>query len=262
MFAPKARAFNGNHGGGGGSGPDGRRGGFPFDRRGGGERGSFRGRGRGSDRGGRGGAKERFSRPPRVPVLCGEGAIFPLNIDKSSSIAYRYDVVMNYSAPINADGEMMTTCLTKEKYVYLSIYIYFMHFIIFRRDTRMRKMCFEILSVVMEATENFGVEALQIAYDNQNTLYASREFAPFTYIVTKDQLSSTLQNALKGPGEIEVSLYPNVELPVIDLSDVSQYESGEIVFEENQTTRQVLEIILTQGALNRYVLHICTVIFL
>ena len=125
----------------------------------------------------------------------------------------------------------------------------------------MRVLCFRILSIVMEATNDFGVDKLQIAYDNQNTLYATQQFTNVSYTVTKDQLPTNLQSYLKGNGEITVEITPNEEMSHVDLSDVSQYEAGGIVLEEDQTVRQVIEIILTQGALNGYALTIYIVIF-
>lgn len=116
----------------------------------------------------------------------------------------------------------------------------------------MREFCFQILSTVMEATNNFKVENLQIAYDNQNTLYASEPLTPVFYTVTKNQIPQGYVKYLKGKnGEIFVKITPNEKMEYVELSDVSQYQTGEIVLNEDQSVRQALEIILTQHALNR-----------
>jgi hypothetical protein len=195
----------------------------------GGNRGrGFGARGRGDGfRGGRGGPRP----PPKPHVLTGEGAIFPIIVDPGRR-AYRYDVSMEYKAQ-KFGGGTITTSLTKEK-----------------RDTRMRALCYRILSIVMRDTNDFGVDGIQIAYDNQNTLYATQPFTKVSYVVTRDQLPTLLQESLKGTGEINVSITPNEEMECVDISDLSQYKSGDIVLEEDQTVRQVLEIILSQGAIN------------
>ena len=124
----------------------------------------------------------------------------------------------------------------------------------YRRDTRMRALCYRILSIVMRDTNDFGVDGIQIAYDNQNTLYSSEPFTKISYVVTRDQLPTSVQESLKGTGEINVEISPNQEMEYVDISDLSQYQSGYIVLDEDQTVRQVLEIILSQGAINRLVL--------
>uniref|UniRef100_A0A914YFT0 Piwi domain-containing protein n=1 Tax=Panagrolaimus superbus TaxID=310955 RepID=A0A914YFT0_9BILA len=200
----------------------------------GGNRGGYRG-GYDRGRGGGGDAGYRGRGGPRLPakphVLTGEGAIFPVHVEPGRK-AYRYDVSMDFKAQ-KFDGGTITTSLTKEK-----------------RDTRMRDLCYRVLSIVMRDTDDFGVKSIQIAYDNQNTLYSSQPFTPVSYIVTKDQLSTNLQSFLKGNGEITVEITPNQEMEYVDISDLTQYSSGDIVLDEDQTVRQVLEIILSQGALN------------
>jgi len=188
---------------------------------------SGRGRGRGGSNIGRGG----YRGPSKPHVLSGEGAIFPINVTPGS-IAYRYDVDMRYETK-NRKGELIIEKLTDGK-----------------RDYRTRQLCYAILSVVMEHTNNFGSPGVQVAYDNQKVMYASTKFPSVIENVAKDDLPDEFAEMIHGDGVIDVTISPNEEMPKVNLADYTQYEARELLLTEDQTVRQVLEIILSQGPID------------
>ena len=120
----------------------------------------------------------------------------------------------------------------------------------FRWDHRTRELRYEILSVVMKQTNNFGSPSIQVAYDNQNTIYASAQFPPVIDNVAKDDLADEFAEMIHGDAVIDVRISLNEKMSEVDLSDYGQYEAGELLLTEDQTVRQVLEIILSQGPID------------
>ncbi|KAE9551210.1 hypothetical protein FO519_005577 [Halicephalobus sp. NKZ332] len=190
--------------------------------------GGFRGRGRGRGGSDFGGGSRGPSRPH---VLSGEGAIFPINV-VPGSFAYRYDVEILHQKTNPKDGETMDRLIKEQG------------------DMRTRQLCYAILSVVMEQTENFGNKNIQVVYDNQTTMYVSSRFSPVHTTIVKDDLPDEIANLISGNSTITINITPNEKMDKVDLSDYSQYESRELLLDEDQTVRQVLEMILSQGAVD------------
>jgi len=54
-----------------------------------------------------------------------------------------------------------------------------------------------------------------------------------------------------GQADFSVSITPNQQVPVLDISDLSQYHSRKAIFEEDRTLRQFLEMAVTQFSINK-----------
>jgi hypothetical protein len=56
-----------------------------------------------------------------------------------------------------------------------------------------------------------------------------------------------------GDAEFSVVIVPNQQVPVLDISDLSQYQAKKALFEEDRTLRTFLEMAITQFSINKSV---------
>jgi hypothetical protein len=49
-----------------------------------------------------------------------------------------------------------------------------------------------------------------------------------------------------------VSITPNAQVPVLDIGDLSQYNSRKVAFDEDRTLRTFLEMAITQFSINKF----------
>jgi hypothetical protein len=57
-----------------------------------------------------------------------------------------------------------------------------------------------------------------------------------------------------GDAEFCVIIVPNQQVPLLDISDLSQYQAKKALFEEDRTLRTFLEMAITQFSINKFVL--------
>lgn len=56
-----------------------------------------------------------------------------------------------------------------------------------------------------------------------------------------------------GASDFSVSVLPNLQVPVLDISDLEQYKTRKAMFYEDRTLRTFLEMALTQFSINKQV---------
>ena len=58
-----------------------------------------------------------------------------------------------------------------------------------------------------------------------------------------------------GNADFSITIQPNPQQHILDISDFSQYRKRKVVFEEDRTTRTFLEMAITQFSINKWVLQ-------
>uniref|UniRef100_A0AC34R2C4 Uncharacterized protein n=1 Tax=Panagrolaimus sp. JU765 TaxID=591449 RepID=A0AC34R2C4_9BILA len=102
----------------------------------------------------------------------------------------------------------------------------------------------------MDITQNFGNSSIKISYDNRRTLLSSHPFHTVYEQFSKNDLPENVSTSFGGNGTITVKIYQNTTMPTIDLNDLEQYQAEELLLNEDRTLRQMLEIILSQNAVD------------
>ncbi|KAF7631020.1 hypothetical protein Mgra_00008727 [Meloidogyne graminicola] len=166
----------------------------------------------------------------RIKDQHGLCSMFLINVEKGKK-AYRYDVdVLNITKQKNLskgadDGQRA------------------LH----------RNICYELLTVAYGKTRAFGMPAgSEIVYNCKSLMYTS---APINLdepkiMIHNDEVNDYVRTYM-GASDFSVSVLPNLQVPVLDISDLEQYKTRKAMFYEDRTLRTFLEMALTQFSINK-----------
>ncbi|KAL3101146.1 hypothetical protein niasHS_001606 [Heterodera schachtii] len=122
-----------------------------------------------------------------------------------------------------------------------------------------RKICYELLIIAYEKTGQFGMKPDEkgrmgeIVYDSKATMYSSMPFhleCPKIEI-THEEIVDDYVRDHTAMDSFLVTITPNHQKPVLDISDYRQYYSKKSLFDEDRTVRTFLEMCLSQFSINR-----------
>uniref|UniRef100_A0A914GSD4 Piwi domain-containing protein n=1 Tax=Globodera rostochiensis TaxID=31243 RepID=A0A914GSD4_GLORO len=122
-----------------------------------------------------------------------------------------------------------------------------------------RKICYELLIIAYEKTGQFGMKpdhqgnVGEIVYDSKATLYSSMPFCladPKIEIAHDEIVDDYVKSHTLNDGFL-ITIMPNQQKPVLDISDYCQYYSKKSLFDEDRTVRTFLEMCISQFSINR-----------
>nr|CAD2172651.1 unnamed protein product [Meloidogyne enterolobii] len=115
-----------------------------------------------------------------------------------------------------------------------------------------RNICYELLTVAYGKTNAFGMPVgSEIVYNCKSLMYTSApiNMAEPKILISNDDVNEYVRTYM-GVADFSVSVTPNAQCPVLDLSDMEQYKSRKSMFDEDRTLRTFLEMALTQFSIN------------
>uniref|UniRef100_A0A183BQ53 Piwi domain-containing protein n=1 Tax=Globodera pallida TaxID=36090 RepID=A0A183BQ53_GLOPA len=122
-----------------------------------------------------------------------------------------------------------------------------------------RKICYELLIIAYEKTGQFGMKpdeqgnVGEIVYDSKATLYSSMPFCladPKIEVAHDEIVDDYVKSHTLNDGFL-ITITPNQQKPVLDISDYCQYYSKKSLFDEDRTVRTFLEMCISQFSINR-----------